>query len=541
MKKKKKKCKQFNKKQFKQNHSNQKQYSELHIKRINNSKHIKLPTISDLGNCIQENVNINTDLNVQIKKFNNNIINKRFTFKNDILKNEPIKTLKYKLLPNEQQKLVFQKWFLAYIDAYNLVIKKIKDEFKKQLTINKKFKIINLKIDLNINNLKKEFSINKSNISDKSNINMHILDYAIGDAIAMFKSKISNLKNGHVKKTQIRYLKRTKSNKIFKIENYLCKHSTFCPSELGQTIKTCPQIDFKNEINIVGIIQYNKHTNEYSLLVRKRIMNKTEKETNDYNKSIQLYDNCLHTSKEYLKLIKSTKKTDINCDPVKNLNKQLNSSKRKLTNDYVYSNEVSYKRKQSTNANANANTKIVAIDPGIRTFLTGVSNDHTIEIGSNIGHQIKHELKFIDKITNNDNLDNLKKTKLLLKTRNKLKNKINDYHWKIINHLICNYNHILIGNFSTKSMGESNMYKMTKRIGNNIRLYTFKQYLQYKCYLNGIKYTEINEYCTSKCCSTCGNLKKDLGSNKIYTCNKCGLNVNRDINAAKNILLKGIK
>jgi len=51
----------------------------------------------------------------------------------------------------------------------------------------------------------------------------------------------------------------------------------------------------------------------------------------------------------------------------------------------------------------------------------------------------------------------------------------------------------------------------------------------------------INEYRTSKCCSNCGNLKNDLGSNKEYNCEKCLKKYDRDVNASKNILIKGIK
>ena len=36
-------------------------------------------------------------------------------------------------------------------------------------------------------------------------------------------------------------------------------------------------------------------------------------------------------------------------------------------------------------------------------------------------------------------------------------------------------------------------------------------------------------------CHKCKNLKKDLGSNEIYKCNKCNIKLGRDINASINI------
>jgi transposase len=43
---------------------------------------------------------------------------------------------------------------------------------------------------------------------------------------------------------------------------------------------------------------------------------------------------------------------------------------------------------------------------------------------------------------------------------------------------------------------------------------------------------------TSKTCGRCGNIDKKLGSKEIYTCEKCNYKEDRDLNGARNILLK---
>jgi len=53
----------------------------------------------------------------------------------------------------------------------------------------------------------------------------------------------------------------------------------------------------------------------------------------------------------------------------------------------------------------------------------------------------------------------------------------------------------------------------------------------------GCKVTEVNEYKTTKTCSNCGR-EKEMGKLKIYEC-KCEMIVDRDENAAKNILKVG--
>ena len=106
--------------------------------------------------------------------------------------------------------------------------------------------------------------------------------------------------------------------------------------------------------------------------------------------------------------------------------------------------------------------------------------------------------------------------------------------------MIKNYKHILIGNMSTKSTCESNLPKIIKRISKKIRLYVFRKRLKYKCYLNGIKYYLVDEYCTSKYCSNCAFYNKNLGKSKVFNCPKCKIHVDRDINASKNILMRSI-
>ena len=40
-------------------------------------------------------------------------------------------------------------------------------------------------------------------------------------------------------------------------------------------------------------------------------------------------------------------------------------------------------------------------------------------------------------------------------------------------------------------------------------------------------------------CHNCENLKMNLGSKKIYECDKCKIKIDRDINASINIYKKG--
>jgi len=73
-----------------------------------------------------------------------------------------------------------------------------------------------------------------------------------------------------------------------------------------------------------------------------------------------------------------------------------------------------------------------------------------------------------------------------------------------------------------------------------MKLYKFKQRLAFKCKQRKIGYTEIDEAYTSKTCTTCGCLKTDLGKARIYKCDFCNLEIDRDNGGARNIFLKSI-
>lgn len=62
--------------------------------------------------------------------------------------------------------------------------------------------------------------------------------------------------------------------------------------------------------------------------------------------------------------------------------------------------------------------------------------------------------------------------------------------------------------------------------------------VKYKSDWKGINFNVADRYFpSSKTCSNCGNIKKDLKlSDRIFICNKCGFKIDRDFNAAINLM-----
>lgn len=189
------------------------------------------------------------------------------------------------------------------------------------------------------------------------------------------------------------------------------------------------------------------------------------------------------------------------------------------------------------NENNTAKQQFISIDPGMKIFLNGLSNNRLYNIGTNVSESIKKELTRIDKFAL---LNNKLGRKRILKIRANIRNKVNDLHWKSISYLLkkkC-MKTIFIGNWSTKNTA-SNTKKLQpiyKRISSSLRFYEFLQRLQFKCneYKSDLIITD--ESYTSKICSFCNGESKSYTNRKL-NCG-CTFNLDRDINGSINILLK---
>ena len=69
------------------------------------------------------------------------------------------------------------------------------------------------------------------------------------------------------------------------------------------------------------------------------------------------------------------------------------------------------------------------------------------------------------------------------------------------------------------------------------KFFEFKRQIRYKAEMLGIEFLEADRfYASSKICSHCGHIKKDLKlSDRIHICPECGAKLDRDLNAAINL------
>ena len=153
----------------------------------------------------------------------------------------------------------------------------------------------------------------------------------------------------------------------------------------------------------------------------------------------------------------------------------------------------------------------------------------------------------MDKIKSDRDLKILsqeKYNKLLYKYGNKMRNKVDDLHKKVSVYLVKKYKNIHLGKISTSNVisnKKGNLKEIVKRRINVLSFYKFNETIKTMAIKYGSNVKDINEYMTSKTCHSCQNIHKELGAHKIYNCEKCKIEIDRDINASINIYKIGLK
>lgn len=192
------------------------------------------------------------------------------------------------------------------------------------------------------------------------------------------------------------------------------------------------------------------------------------------------------------------------------------------------------KKKRVSNA-------IVGVDLGIKT-LAITSDGQKVEAL----HQLKY---FIKKLANMQR--RLARKVKGSHRRAKLKGAIARLHATITNirrdclhkltTKLCRENQtVVIEDLCVKGMLANR--KLSRAIA-NIGFYEFRRQLKYKSEMYGTELVFANRfYPSSKTCSNCKSVKTSLAlSERTYKCGSCGLEIDRDLNAAKNLCTLGFR
>ena len=446
------------------------------------------------------------------------------TKKNKSIKNidRTTKSLKIFIYPNEEQINILNDWFKECIKVYNFCINKYNNNKKyfDKMDRSDKIKIFN---DLYGNN-------NKNTPYD-------ILSDEVRIFFSNLKSSQTNLKNKNIKTFELKSKDVSKSHSIF-----LPKTSIKNDGFYTRYLKNMKGME-NNNINLSDIgdsrLIHDKVNNQYYLSI-------------PYYKKITKLKNRIRV---------------VSIDPGEKIFMSFFS-------------EINY-----GHIGKNIRNKILPIEKKIRRYQSILSNKMNSNKKINGKRLIYNKLdkikeKYIKKgkkfniilSRSNSILKNRKHLKIRIKKYyKKIKNIVKELHNKSALYLVKNYERILLPKFETQNMiinkkynkdyfnkiktekGKDESIKEIKEVYkkrrlngrvkfvlNNLSHYKFKLHLLNKCKEYGSELIEVSEEYTSKTCTVCGIQSVKYSKERIKEC-KCGYHIDRDINGARNILIKNFK
>ena len=184
---------------------------------------------------------------------------------------------------------------------------------------------------------------------------------------------------------------------------------------------------------------------------------------------------------------------------------------------------------------------VIGLDLGIKDFCVDSNNVH---------YENKHfyknsekRLKFLQKKLSRKQKGSKNKNKArikLAKLHEKITNRRNSYLHQISSRIVNENQIICIEDLNVKGMMKN--HHLAKSI-QDLGLYEFRRQLEYKCQFYGRQLVIINRfYPSSKTCHECGYINKQLTLNdREWICPKCSKHIDRDYNAALNILTEGLR
>lgn len=177
----------------------------------------------------------------------------------------------------------------------------------------------------------------------------------------------------------------------------------------------------------------------------------------------------------------------------------------------------------------------VGVDLGIKTLATlsngkVFANLQAYRLAERRRQRLQRCLSRKQKGSKNRNIAKLR----VAKSHQRVANIRKDYLHKITSYLAKTFKRVVIEDLNVKGMLSNS--KLAKSIADN-GLYEFRRQLEYKCQLYGTELVIADRWFpSSKTCSNCGEAKDSLSlSERVFCCDICNFEIDRDINAAINL------
>nr|WP_295407701.1 transposase [uncultured Thiocystis sp.] len=188
--------------------------------------------------------------------------------------------------------------------------------------------------------------------------------------------------------------------------------------------------------------------------------------------------------------------------------------------------------------------RVVALDPGIRTFLTGFAEDQAFKIGegdfARIARLCVHLDRLMSRLSQAKCRQKARIKQAIQRLRWKIRDLVDELHFQAIRFLLDRFDLILLPTFETKEMAARTTRKIRSKTVRSMLGYAFFRFgqrLESAAKQAGKAVLRVNEAYTSKTASWTGEMKQ-IGGAKTITSG--GITVDRDINGARGIFLRAL-
>jgi putative transposase len=203
---------------------------------------------------------------------------------------------------------------------------------------------------------------------------------------------------------------------------------------------------------------------------------------------------------------------------------------------------------ESATMEASTSDKVIALDPGVRTFLTGFDGSKFLEFGAGDMGRITRLCQYLDKLMSRIAKSNSRHQRQKMRVaagrmRTKIQDLVNEVHKQVACYLTQNYRVIFLPTFETSQMVQKAKRKIRSKTARAMLTwahYRFKLFLKQAAIRRGCTVVDVTEEYTSKTCTACGYVHIKLGGAKIFKCPSCGHTLPRDFNGAFGIMLKAL-
>ncbi|MDJ0747315.1 MAG: transposase [Xenococcaceae cyanobacterium MO_167.B27] len=194
-------------------------------------------------------------------------------------------------------------------------------------------------------------------------------------------------------------------------------------------------------------------------------------------------------------------------------------------------------------------SKVIALDPGSRAFVTGYDGETVLEVGKKDIGRINRLCTHLDQLMSRIQGSKSKRQRYKQRTaagriREKIKNLIKDLHNKVSSFLVNNYKVIFLPTFESSQMVLKQQRKINSKTARNMLTWShfrFAQHLTQMAARNNCIVVKCNESYTSKTCPECGTIHEKLGSSQVFNCPHCRYKAGRDANGARNIMIRAMR